>query len=279
MNISPTLIEGTYVVQPGHYASSYVKLDIDVNDDNKIAKVSGDLLPVGDILDQKLYDKLLPLEQKVQKWLDIPVGQLDIPLEPSTHLEMALNGTYLANFINQVQLEFSGADISATSFANSIKGFNQSVTIRDIVSTYVFSNTLKVIEVTGEVLKLALEVCARYFEIEDGELVISKYFTYPKVCHYNYDYFSGINYTFDISKPIGHRVTSIKFNEQEISPTQTFTLALNNYRTTGVGDYSFYPECKVIKDILIEIPELIIDYFHKYKDIVVDKTKYYNIIY
>ncbi len=278
MNISPTLINKTYIVQPGHYANSYVKLDIEINEANKIANVIGGLYPAGDTINTKLYETLLPLENEVQKWLDIPVGHLDVALEPTSHLQMALNGTYLANFINQVQLDYTGADISTTSFANSIKGFNKSVTIRDIVSTYVFSNTLKVLEVSGTVLKLALEACARYFEIEDGQVVISKYFTYPKVCHYNYDYFSGIDYVFDLRNSVGSRVTSIKFKGQKVSPDQTFTLAMNNYRATGVGDFEFYCNCKVIKDILIEIPEIIIEYFHKHQQVVVDKTKYYQVI-
>ena len=69
-----------------------------------------------------MYDKLLPLENKVQHWLDTPVGFLDSELQPTSHLDMALNGSNLANFINQVQLETSKADISCTSFANVIKG-------------------------------------------------------------------------------------------------------------------------------------------------------------
>ena len=76
--------------------------------------------------------KFLSLEEKVQDWLDTPVGLLDPELEPSSHLDMAVNGSLLANFINQIQLQESNADISCTSFANSIKGFNQDVTVRDI---------------------------------------------------------------------------------------------------------------------------------------------------
>ena len=68
-----------------------------------------------------MYEKYLPLEEKIQEWLDTPVGFLNKELMPSSHLEMALNGSELANFINQIQIDESGADISCTSFSNEIK--------------------------------------------------------------------------------------------------------------------------------------------------------------
>ena len=77
---------------------------------------------------------------------------------------MALNGSALANFINAVQLDESGADISCTCFSNEIKGFDKNVTVRDVVSTYMFPNTLVVVEINKTQLKTVLERCASYFE-------------------------------------------------------------------------------------------------------------------
>ena len=54
---------------------------------------------------------------------------------------------------------------------------------------------------------------------------------------------------------------------------------MNNYRATGVGGYDVYKECHRIREILVEMPEVIIDYFSKHKNVKVDKTKYINAIY
>ena len=54
---------------------------------------------------------------------------------------------------------------------------------------------------------------------------------------------------------------------------------MNNYRSTGVGGYDVYKECPRLREILVEMPEVIIDYFIKHKNVKVDKTKYINIIY
>ena len=169
-------------------------------------------------------------------------------------------------------------DLACTSFANAVKGFNKSVTVRDIVSTYVYPNTLVVREVSGKVLKQALEVCASYIDYTNGELSVSKRFLQPKVAHYNYDFFSNVEYTFDLTKPVGERVVNMMVKGQEVNPTDTFSLVMNNYRSSGVGGYEFFRDCPIIKEIQIEMPEIIIDYFKKHQHVTVDDRQFIHII-
>ena len=277
MPLSGQYVHDTYVVQTPHNGTSFIGLQVTIDSDSgeKIfaSKLSPALLPPA----KDMYHQFLSLEQEVQNWLDTPVGHLSQPLEPSSHLEMAMNGSTLANFINQIQLAESGADISSTSFANSIKGFNQNVTVRDILSTYVYPNTLVVLCVTGEVLKKALERCASYFAYDGDNVTISDEFLKPKVEHYNYDYFSNIEYTFDLTKDIGNRVTCIRFKGNDVKPTDTLSLVMNNYRASGAGGYDFFTECEIEKEILTEMPELIINYFKKHKAVDVDQTTYLHV--
>ncbi|MEG0295681.1 MAG: bifunctional UDP-sugar hydrolase/5'-nucleotidase [Clostridium sp.] len=270
MEISNTVIHGTHIVQPPHYGSKFAQLIIDDKFTSSLKEVS--LNP-----NKKLYNELLPLENNVQKWLDTPVGHLDVSLQPTSHIDMAVQGSNLANFINQIQLEVSGADIACTSFANSIKGFDKDVTVRDIVSTYIYPNTLVVLKVTGEILKKALERSASYFDKDSSGIKVSDLFLKPKVEHYNYDYFTNIKYTIDLNKEINNRVTSILYNGNEIKPQDTFTLVMNNYRASGAGGYEFYKDCPIVKEILTEMPEIIINYFRNHTNVIVDKSKYINI--
>lgn len=267
---------GTHLVQTPQYGTQFAKVDVTLSDEGHTS-IHSELIPTGLSYNEKLYNELMPIESALQAWLDEPVGFLNMPLVPSDHLDMALHGSPLANFINQIQLERSGAQIACTSFANSVKGFNQEVTVRDIVSTYIFPNTLVVLEVTGHVLKAALENTASYFHLEDGNLSISDKFLKPKVSHYNYDYFAPLCYTFDLTKPVGERVVSMSLHGQEVDLEDTFTLAMNNYRYSGVGGYDMYPSCKVVQEILVEMPEIIVDYFMKHKHVTVDPTHYITI--
>lgn len=277
MNISGEYLFGTYIVQAPNYATNFVELNAYFDEADKL-NIHSVMHSVNLNTNKELYDHLMPIETKVQNWLDKPVGFLDIELQPTTHLDMAINGSYLANFINTIQLEVSKADISSTSFANSIKGFNNEVTIRDIVSTYIYPNTLVVLEVTAKELKLALEKSASYFKLDNDEIKISDSFLYPKLQHYNYDYFSNIEYIIDVKKEVGSRVTSIKFNGSVIKDDDIFTLVVNNYRATGSGGYEFLNDCKKVKEILIEMPEIIINYFNNNHNIIVDKSKYYTVL-
>ena len=278
MSIAGQTLHGTHIAQTPFNGTKYLELDLTLQNDG-IKTIESSLKDVSINPQKEMYEKYLPLEEKIQEWLDTPVGFLNKELMPSSHLEMALNGSELANFINQIQIDESGADISCTSFSNEIKGFNKNVTVRDIMSTYPYPNTLAVIEVNREILKLALERCASYFDNDNGKISISENFLKPKVEHYNYDYFANINYTFDLNKEVGNRVVSIKYKNEELSNDETLTLVMNNYRSSGAGGYEFYENCKVIKEILVEMPEIIINYFKNNPKVTVDKSTYLKTIY
>ena len=277
MSISNKTINGTHIVQTPQNGTKFAKVELSL-DNNGITTITSSLEDVGSTPNKEMYNTFAELEEKVQEWLDTPVGFLDKALQPSAHLDMALNGSPLANFINQIQLDASNADIACTSFANVIKGFNTNVTVRDILSTYPYPNTLVVLEVNKEILTRALERCASYFENINGEITISESFLKPKVEHYNYDYFANIEYGFDLSKKVGNRVSYIKYKGQDLDSNTTLTLVMNNYRSSGAGGYDFYENCNISKEILIEMPELIINYFENNGTITVDSKKYLTII-
>lgn len=277
MPLDGQYVHGTYIVQTPHNGSKFLELEVSIEPKTGaktfVSSLKSACLPAK----KEMYDRFLSLEEDVQEWLDTPVGHLSDALDPAPHLEMASQGSTLANFINQVQLAESKADIACTSFANSIKGFEQNVTVRDILSTYVYPNTLVVLSVTGDILKKALERCACYFTYENGELRISDLFLKPKVEHYNYDYFSNIEYTFDLTKEMNQRVTSILYKGAEVKPTDTFTLVMNNYRASGAGGYEFFAECPIEKEILTEMPEVIINYFKENPVVTVDTNQYIHV--
>ena len=152
--------------------------------------------------------------------------------------------------------------------------------MRDIVSTYIFPNTLVTLAVNRAQLKRALERSAEYFTlVADGRISVSESFLHPIVQHFNYDYISGVNVTFDLHRPVGDRVTSILWHGEELDDTLSLSLCMNNYRASGAGGYGVYTECGVLREQPTEIAELIIDYVLRHKDITVDKTKWLNIIY
>ena len=272
---------GTHICQPPDKARGFLRLEVDVPDpdsDKKIKTVSH-FVPAGEKRDESIWHVLASAEEQAARWLDRPVGYLDVPLTPEDSLSMALHGSLIANFFNQIQKEVTGADLSVTSLANAVPGFLENVSIRDVVSNYIFSNTLKVIAVDRHVIVAALERCAAYFELDEyGNPCISSTFLYPVPQHYNYDYFSGIQAVFNLRKPVGERVTSVLWQGRELDASQKLTLCVNSYRASGAGGYPVYPSCPVLSEQNREIVEIIMDYVGSHQRILVDKTKWLTVL-
>ncbi|MGL4913539.1 MAG: 5'-nucleotidase C-terminal domain-containing protein, partial [Romboutsia sp.] len=277
MEICNTNLFGTHVVQTPNNGLKYAKINLNFKDNN--ISISSKLIKPK--LSKNKFDisYLSSFENEVQKWLDTPVGFLDKPLHPESHLKMALNGSPLANFINEVQIYNSNAQIACTSFANSVKGFNEEVTIRDIVSTYIYPNTLVVLDVTKDILIKALYKSSTYFTLNNKKVEISDSFLKPKVEHYNYDYFYNIEYTFDLTKEGLNRVSSIKYNGKDLEDDKTYSLVMNNYRASGTGGYEFLKGCPILKEIQVEMTELLINYFVEHKHIKTNEKKWIKIEY
>ena len=250
--------KNTVLVQPPANATHYLRITMDEN-----KRFESRLCPVSE--EPKYTPAESDLFSELNRWLDLPVGHLSRPLKPGDHLEMAERGSDIADFFNLVQLSVSGADISCSALANTVRGFQPDVTVRDAVASYIFSNTLAVLEVTGDILRQGLEQCASYFQVEeDGTIRVSDPFLLPKEAHYNYDYFAGVSYTFDLRRPVGSRVTSLTRNGQPIGRSEKLTLVMNDYRAAGSGDFDFYRGCRRVREIQTEMSELILDYLRSH---------------
>ena len=270
-------IRKTWTCQPPDKARSYIRMNATVRDDGSVIAESA-LLPAGGRTEPGMAAFLSKMHETVAHWLDLPVGSLNTALRPKGHLFMAVHGSLIANFFNQVQLAASGADLSATCLGNEVRGFDRSVSIRDIVATYIYPNTLTTIRVNREILRRALERSAEYFDLDGkGNLRVSDSFLHPKEEHYNFDYISGVKVDIDISRPRGQRVLSIRRNGKELPPDTSLTLCLNNYRAAGSGGYEFYTECEVVNDTPVEVVELIMDFITKHRNITVDKTRWLTV--
>lgn len=149
----------------------------------------------------------------------------------------------LADFINAVQLDAAAkaghpTQVSLAALFNNTgmlpKG---NVKLRDAYSAYIYDNTLYVMEITGKILRDALEQDAKYFVKIDPAAVPATAAACkdPKVPDYNWDLYSGIDYTIDLTKDAGSRVTSLTLAGAPVTADQKLIIAVNNYRGGGGG--------------------------------------------
>ena len=260
MTVPGQMLCGTFVVQPTDRGQEFVRIDAAI--DEKEKHFTSETLRAGGVCRPEWLVEFAGMERGAQDWLDQVVGRLSRPLIPDTPLRMAAEGSGLPDLFNAVQLWASGAQLSAASLANDVAGLPETVRRRDLLIAYPYTNTLAVLEITGAVLRQAMERSAEYFTRNgDGTLRVSDCFLEPKVEHYNYDYYAGVWYVFDISRPVGQRVTELTVGGRPVGEDDRFTICLNSYRASGTGGYDCYVGCPVVREIGTEMSDLILDYF------------------
>ncbi len=257
---------GVLVSQTAQQGKEVALIDFDV--DTKHGEVQ--LLKPEVEEDASIVKDLDPVEKEFQEWLDQPLGKASQSLKIEDRFQARLHKHPVVSFMNQVQLEKTQADFSAVALFNEAEGFNQVITMRDIVSTYVYSNTLSVLKLKGATLKKFLERCAEYFSINDqDEIVVNPRFIFPKVEHFNYDMVDGLDYEIDVSKPEGERIVSMSRNGKEIELDEEYTLALSNYRASGSGNFDMLKEAEVISEGQDEMVEILAQYILDHPQLII----------
>ncbi|WHY85721.1 bifunctional UDP-sugar hydrolase/5'-nucleotidase [Neobacillus novalis] len=267
-------INGVTVIQPGFNGQGLGKAVIQFQfRDGKwgVVEKFAEIVAVDDTTEpvKNVLELAEEYERQTQKWLDQPIGKIEGDLTVDNAFAVRVKDHPLIEFINNVQMDAAGVDISSTAlFDNQSPGFSQHVTMRDIVSNYIYPNTLKVVRISGQDIKDALEKCATYFIVDvDNELNVNPAFVEPKPQHYNYDMWEGIEYELNISKPFGSRVVKLNYHGKPINLSDQYDVVMNNYRAGGGGDYEMFKDKPVIKEIQTDMTELLANYFLKRKTV------------
>lgn len=271
---------GVCTTQTAFNAKELAMIDIEFEGDE--VKATPSLFKAPNEYDESLLTLISEVEAETQEWLDRPLGQLDEgDLLIHDIFDARVHKHPMVSFLNQVQLDRSKADISGVALANEVMGFNHEITMRDIVSTYVFPNTLAVMEMSGANVLAYFEQCAEYFDLDaNGEFCVSKRFLEPKPAHYNYDMMDGegVRYTINVSKPVGQRVSDVYIKDEPLDLNKNYLVVVNNYRSTGGGNFDMFKASKVHEEIQVDVVECIADYIQRVKVIHVEHVDNIKVI-
>ena len=252
----------SFTAQPPANAERYLLFEgeLETGRGERHLSLSGKLLPSGNVPSEATAKKLSALEERTERWLEQPIGRLSVRLGPEEKLKTARYGSRIAALINAVQLAESGADFSCTGLSNEEAFLGPEISIRDIYRIYPFSNSMVVKEVDRKSLKEALERCASYFTLdEEGQPAISGEFLEPKIEHYNYDFYAGLDYAFDLRRPIGERVAWLRrLSGEELSEDRSYRLVMSNYRASGTGGYGMLAACRTLSESQDNTQDLLI---------------------
>jgi 2',3'-cyclic-nucleotide 2'-phosphodiesterase (5'-nucleotidase family) len=166
--------------------------------------------------------------------------------------------TPLIDFILETERKAAGADLASTAaFSTDLVMGPGAISIANLAQLYPYENTLRAVRITGKQLRDYLEFSSRYYRTPASPS--ARLESDPQIPGYNFDVVSGVDYVIDVSRPIGSRITRLDYKGAPVRDTDSFTMALNNYRQTGGGGYAMLSGAPVVYDKDQAIRQLLID--------------------
>lgn len=238
--VEEAYVNGVLIVENKNSAATMSKINIILEKENgkyKISDRKAESIKISEYEpDKKLAEKLAPYNKKAQDEANIIIGELTegnlVPENEIAEIPQAqIQATSLIDFINEVQMYYTGADVSAAALFNVDADLKAGkIKKSDTALIYKYGNTLYKMEMTGKQLKKYMEWSATYYnKYNKGDLTIS---FNENIRGFNYDMFSGVDYKIDISKKAGQRIKDLKWSNtgKEIKDDDIFIIAVNNYR-------------------------------------------------
>lgn len=263
------------VIQPGSLGQALGKIVVHLEKRGEqwgICRKSAELLRVDDSVkaDEAVLKMLSGLEAETQRWLDQPIGKVEGDMRiPSPFICRMADHPFI-EFVNRVQMNAADAEIScAALLSEDSRGFGAIVTMRDVLGNFMYPNTLTVLRLKGRDIRAALEQTAAYFVMDpDGNPAVNPAYMKPKAQHYNYDMWEGIRYELDIARTFGERVVKLTdLSGRPIGEEQEFEVVMNSYRAGGGGDYDMFRGRPVVREIGIDMAELVAEYIREHRTI------------
>ncbi len=188
--------------------------------------------------DAELDELLKPYDEKAKEDASTVIGKLEGgDLAPENEIAdiptAQIQDTALIDLIQEVQLYYTGADVSASALfimdANLKEG---DIRKCDTALVYKYANTLYKLQMTGEQLKKYMEWTVSYFNTyQPGDLTLS--FS-EDVRAYQYDMFQGVNYEINVANEPGSRIQNLTWPDgTPVEDDDEFTIAVNNYRASS----------------------------------------------
>ena len=255
--VADTTIGTTLLMQPKNWATSVGVAHLQLERDGrgwKVVNKRGSLVQArGHREDPAVLAATEKHHVETVAYVTKPIGSTPVAWRADS---ARVHDSAIIDFTLEVMRTAAKADLAATAaFSLDASLPAGPITIAQLSRLYPYDNTLRAVRISGEQLRQFLEYSARYYRTHGGSEPIVD----PSVPGYNFDIVSGADYTLDLSKPLGSRVTRLHVKGRPVAPTDSFTMALNNYRQTGGGGYAMLLGAPVVYDEGIEIRQLLID--------------------
>jgi 5'-nucleotidase/UDP-sugar diphosphatase len=172
-------------------------------------------------------------EATLSKELDVSLGRTETELD-SRNAAVRAGEAAIGNLYADAIRAATNADIALLNGggfrANKIYPAGSDITRRDVLRELPFSNKTVLLEVTGAQLRKAVEHGLSNLREPTGR--------FPQV--------AGMRIEADRSKPVGQRVTALLVNGRQVTETDVFKLATNDFLMRGGDGYDALAEARAL---------------------------------
>ncbi|MBK7132504.1 MAG: bifunctional metallophosphatase/5'-nucleotidase [Bacteroidales bacterium] len=218
----------------------------------KIRKITGQIIKVAEYKpDPEFIEKFTPQHKTVDEYVNRVIGNSSSTI---TSRDAYFGPSAFVDMIHSVQMEITGADLSfAAPLSFDVSISKGPITVSDMFKLYRFENFLYTMSLSGEEIQKYLEysysewvntmrssgdLLLKLRTDKDGKLLLTNGKAWFRNQSYNFDSGSGIDYTVDVSKPEGSRITIAGFtNGKPFEKNKTYKVAVNSYRGNGGGGH------------------------------------------
>jgi 2',3'-cyclic-nucleotide 2'-phosphodiesterase (5'-nucleotidase family) len=221
------------VTEPGRWAQNISQIDIAVDETGKVTGMISKNVKMDAIVaeDADIIAAAQPYQDETLRYIQTKLGT---STGEFTGAGQATQPTAIMDLVNKVQKEAAGTQLSIAAPLSDKAYIPQGdVTIQNIMSVYVYENFLFGVKMTGKQIKDWMELAVSGYEIDaSGKVVVKSSFPL-----YNVDQLYGATYEVDLAQPTGSRIKNLKYSGKLIKDTDSYTVAINNYRYNGGGGF------------------------------------------
>src|SRR5699024_4289946 len=128
------VVHGIPTTQTGYRGDHVGLMTITLDEKNHRTTAMAELLATGDEPERgDIVAMIDPLQEKVNQWLDTPVGQVGDNMQVTNHFEARSHNHPFIELVNRVQMSATHTTIANTAlFNDEVRGLGNAVTQRDI---------------------------------------------------------------------------------------------------------------------------------------------------
>ena len=243
-DVSSKTVNGVLISEPYKYGRALTRIDLTFQQKDGryvLTDKKARTIPMATYADDaSLVRKLAPYHEQARQAANEVIGEaVGMNMVPPDSMpgisEVQIGDTPLTHFLQEVQLYYSGADVTSLIISrDNAQQLVGPIRRKDIAFNYQYTGgETTVYQVTGKDLRDYMEWAAAYFNQKQPGDIAPSYNPVRRASKYSTnDMFGGVTYTIDLTKPAGARITDLRLKKtgRAVEDGDVLKLGMNAYR-------------------------------------------------